>query len=1277
MVSFGQIPSSVASEFLRADIIARHTYKSQSTEEWLPIIRACFSSSTRELYHKEVSELMSLFLRNQQHRTAKVAAGVLPDSKRPASLSNYLLSYLREFSNFADLPLMTSHEMDLYWESKRQSLEKVCQQYKTIRIAEGMTAAIIDGEIDTLMQKVDTRLEGEKKRALETMEQFRKMVAIFFPEYLDLGRATLAVMERFLLARSDIEFILDDRKLRAASLNTAQPLFHAFITILSQLPKNDVLLKGALHFMSPFLTGRTFFPVHALLCRLFQTDISALTLDLFLKQVELNLPETPEDAVIHIFDPEDIGQLKKNALTLYQQVHHLFVNAKCSCQSITAPYYQTIQHFLHPITIPEVLALLNSGTIETLEGMTEEQATQFFSIVLTSVSKVSPDTEIARIVDDACFAYQYMQKQQIDSKLIFSAIAFAAQCTVTKQRTNPFINPFFLFTHFSHNDLKVFLSFLEQAPRCDEHLELFFLRGGKSLTRFDALEHLPFVPACPLSEEVITLLITLPDAEFQDFIFFYRRRAFTSESLSEIEIHRLLQDRTRCSFLKRLWSTHHTQSFTSINALYTWLQSPVTNVPDEVENAFWSHFLQLTPDERYLFAKFSGLVDSSLLFCCSEASGHLEQDISCVDLSQVPIGPLIRFFGSKPFLDIKSWLETKVSLPLGEEARINTLSEPQIRNILFSFRRTDTSIPLPTWMELFKVSDEEARKLSRQDESPLSPELEAYHTLLQVNIDGNDPFSLLQYESQYHKQTKRTTLTLMRIVRDLLLSARVTNICGEKLILTWGNTSVTSSHCVSQECQPLHTQSLKLFPRDLFNDIDFSASSVTLRKRLLSLRETNNGAFLRLVNAQSPDDLIYSEETELFLELVRIAEHLAEQYPRLPHFISQSVDGDDQSSIFLSYLKDLYQNCIPDGSGYDCNNYTHRHAFTFLSLLQIARSAVISDETDPLIVTLDNGISFRLKELPRKGLSFPTEINPGITNPGRVAADYPLHTLSPITPKEVSPSEFALFAASIQSLTEEQFSALCDSCTLLVPMALPDTSTTLDYCEAWKTVWPAGFDISQTTHVHVSITQGYITSVDRYTEELLPDTTYHFNPTQIGAFCPESQVPEFLRTQGNFASLICASFIPHDPEDHEGSCGVNAFLLGRHGVTVYSSGERSLHDDIMQFRTDIVAYATEHRNELSEEFGTKTITDLVDKYATLNADWSGREVWAIASRRYGHPIKVYTCQDHGGLFRTNEQRIIVPFDETTECFYPKDPATQPTIHLMLSDDHYYYLEARS
>ena len=91
-------------------------------------------------------------------------------------------------------------------------------------------------------------------------------------------------------------------------------------------------------------------------------------------------------------------------------------------------------------------------------------------------------------------------------------------------------------------------------------------------------------------------------------------------------------------------------------------------------------------------------------------------------------------------------------------------------------------------------------------------------------------------------------------------------------------------------------------------------------------------------------------------------------------------------------------------------------------------------------------------------------------------------------------------------------------------MTLSDSSTTADYCEAWKGVWPKGVDISSVTHVLVGIANRYITSVDRYTEELIAGHTYHFNLTGLGAFCPESEVPYSLRALGNFASLLCASY---------------------------------------------------------------------------------------------------------------------------------------------------------
>ncbi len=136
---------------------------------------------------------------------------------------------------------------------------------------------------------------------------------------------------------------------------------------------------------------------------------------------------------------------------------------------------------------------------------------------------------------------------------------------------------------------------------------------------------------------------------------------------------------------------------------------------------------------------------------------------------------------------------------------------------------------------------------------------------------------------------------------------------------------------------------------------------------------------------------------------------------------------------------------------------------------------------------------------------------------------------------------------------------------------------------------------------------------------------------------------------------------------------MNAFLLGRYGVDAYSSGRRNLEADIAEFRAEIVAYAMSHREELEEDLGKKAVGDLIAKFSALEADWSSREVWTIAARKYGHPIHIFNCDGHEGLFRTNESCVIVPFDEETEVFSPKVPTTQPVIRLVLDDIHYYFM----
>jgi hypothetical protein len=674
-----------------------------------------------------------------------------------------------------------------------------------------------------------------------------------------------------------------------------------------------------------------------------------------------------------------------------------------------------------------------------------------------------------------------------------------------------------------------------------------------------------------------------------------------------------------------------------------------------------------TQEEVETILQSYGPNTKAMRFWDAEMTGRLEEEISRLPLDTLPTELLMRFLGSKPFPEIQAWLQTTINTLTGPKARVDTLSEAQKNAILRHFRGDDTFALSPEgWRQLLHTSEEEARRICRQEETPAPAGAEGYQNTLSSEFDPEDPTSFLKLLGEGNN-----TEALV----EGLVKAKVESLCGERTFLTWGGASAGSSACVARDAQPVffrdHEQSLAIYPRGLFNDPSFGVSALSLRRRLIALMEKNPEEYAQVLNETDCEKFQSQESFELALELKRVQLHIRRK-------LSTTDLDAPRAGIFRDHLK---RSCLEGAEAaerggmpkVDLLDTTPRAAFLFLSLLQIARNTQVHREEGNFLIKIGPGLAYRVESFESPDIRKLKEDNPGIEDLESYAEDFPLHSLTPVTPKNVTPESFQQFVSTVQGLTETQYRSLCDSCVRLASQDLGEYPSIAQCFEEWKKLWPQDVRINEEGfHALTAVAAKYFPYVAtaRHADEESGSYPLSHFPEE---FCPREQVPSWLPTS-NFSGAICASFIPHNPKRHDGSCGVNSFLLGYYGPEAYEGeNARKLSEDINGFRRSVVAYAQEHKEELCEEFGTKEINDIIAHYGS--GDWTGQGVWAIAARLYGREIRIYSAETHGNLFR-RENFTLVPFDEH-DVFKPKEEPKGPPIDIVyFGGVHYANLEPK-
>jgi hypothetical protein len=461
------------------------------------------------------------------------------------------------------------------------------------------------------------------------------------------------------------------------------------------------------------------------------------------------------------------------------------------------------------------------------------------------------------------------------------------------------------------------------------------------------------------------------------------------------------------------------------------------------------------------------------------------------------------------------------------------------------------------------------------------------------------------------------------------------------------------------------------------------------------VKESNGDEYkqLRERDCYSSSGFHSRETQELFFELHRIVGHVVEAYPFLFTVLDDfPVPAQDYGlaefiETFQDFLLYMHRHCVAynrehRGFSYNGDIASHNQAHTFLALLAALRCAGIDEVGSLVRISLTPFIHFQLKSLRREDVQILPEDNPGLTSLSEFATDYPLHTLSAITPREITPENFVSATRQIQSLSDEQFDDLCLSC-ICPPFLSQDLefATVKQGFEAWKQFWPTKVDISDASRVLITLAEQYIGPISIGTTAIRPNGRYHIN-TDLNAFVTEDHVPDFLRSQGNFSSALAASFIPIDPYLHDGDCGVNSFLLGLAQTEAergsYLRNGEVLNRDVREFRQDLVEYARNHREILDEKFGSHEITTFIDAYLLRDEGvplaWSGPEAWWIAAQVYHRRVVLYNSDRVGNVFTLDEDCKIVP----SAVFDPVDGVIGgDPVHLAHWDVHYCFLQPRS
>ena len=271
---------------------------------------------------------------------------------------------------------------------------------------------------------------------------------------------------------------------------------------------------------------------------------------------------------------------------------------------------------------------------------------------------------------------------------------------------------------------------------------------------------------------------------------------------------------------------------------------------------------------------------------------------------------------------------------------------------------------------------------------------------------------------------------------------------------------------------------------------------------------------------------------ELFFELYQIVGRCMDRYPHLGahlrHYPRPRLNYGFDASIetFKDFLIHLHRSNVPYFRDrfrvvYNGDNQAHNHGFTFLALVRALRAAGIREEGDVLHISFSPFIHYHLRALQREEIQVLPKDNPGLTSLEELATDYPLHTLSAITPNTIPPHEIVSSIRAIQSIPDGLFRSLYVSC--VHPSFLSqdlEFSSIRNGFETWKQFWPAGVDIFEAAHVLITLAEQYVGPISVGAITVRPNGRYTMTP-DLRAFVSEERVPDFIRSQGSFASALC------------------------------------------------------------------------------------------------------------------------------------------------------------
>ena len=688
----------------------------------------------------------------------------------------------------------------------------------------------------------------------------------------------------------------------------------------------------------------------------------------------------------------------------------------------------------------------------------------------------------------------------------------------------------------------------------------------------------------------------------------------------------------------------------------------------------------------------------------AEAFSMLDMAISNVPLHEVATEPLIRFLFTKTFQEAKTWLEE--TLP-DRRKRLQTLSDEQKARILSSFPRFESIFPLKSWEELLGVTEEQAKDVVEKARSDVS----LHQPLSELKeIDSNDPLNVL------HQTMEKFDVGVAPAVVYMLISARVSaRVCAGQPYLTWGSAEPASSLSVASDTTPLHTTAGSVYPRGAFNVFSCSFPAVTLRRKIIENENNKSGWIDSLVTAlENNDPPDQSQDKEIYYEIRRIAQHLREAYPTLSmdhdtdsvykrftstlqpemnelehrFFTSSSFKKD---TCFRILLRDLFREICrtPDlKQKIDFENLAHIHGVVFMALFLLVKHSKLTLQPGKLEVGLSPFVRFSLNYLDPQPET-PPEDNPGIEpeNFWSLKSDYPFHSLTPLTPNmNIPPQTFLALAENVQKLTLEEFYSLCAAC--VAPQLLSiDADSALDdpratrFLERIENADPGVKKVlTEDTKLWLNnMATNYVPAMPKKPIPLKVGNKIPFYRDGVADYTPLEKVPEYLNSAGNYASALLGFMKPHNPRLHDGSCGINAFLLGALGLDLKDEKKiplEALQEMVQDFRKKIVAYARKHKTELEKKFGEEEVKKLIDKYKDMdNPQWATSLVWECAANIYKRLIIVYGCPENpGDTFSIREKGEIEP----TAIFQPKTTPKGPPISLLWWESmHYCFLERKA